>query len=121
MSIRSGRENTETVGYSRKGKINKTSRIAVLSIGYADGFLRAYGNGKAQVKIQGQYAKTIGNICMDMCFVDVSDIPTAQEGDEVIIFDSIESIEMLAENIQTIPYEILTNISDRVPRVFFEE
>lgn len=113
-------ENTETVGYSRKGKINKTSRIAVLSIGYADGFLRAFGNGKVQVKIQGKYAPTIGNICMDMCFVDVSEIPTAQEGDEVIIFDSIESIEMLAENIQTIPYEILTNISDRVPRVFFE-
>jgi len=109
----------ETIGYSRKGKILKTSRVAILAIGYADGFLRAFGNGNFSVKIQNKLAPTIGNICMDMCFVDISNIPEAKEGDEVIIFDSIEGIETLAEATNTIPYEILTNISDRVPRVFY--
>lgn len=111
----------ETVGYSRNGKIQQSSRIAVLSIGYADGFSRVFGNGKAKVKINHQWATTVGNICMDMCFVDVSHIPSAQVGDEVIIFDSIAMVENLAEIAQTIPYEILTNISDRVPRIFYEE
>ncbi|WMX16888.1 bifunctional UDP-N-acetylmuramoyl-tripeptide:D-alanyl-D-alanine ligase/alanine racemase [Aureispira sp. CCB-E] len=110
----------ETVGYSRKGTLEQVSRIAVLSIGYADGFLRAFGNGNAQVKIHGQLAPTIGNICMDMCFVDVSHISAAQEGDEVILFDNVDMIQALATTLETIPYEILTNISDRVPRIFYE-
>ena len=110
----------ETVGYSRKGTIKRPSRIAILSIGYADGFLRAFGNGKAQVKIHHQLAPTIGNICMDMCFVDISHIPEAKEGDEVIIFDRTKMIRDLAQTLETIPYEILTNISARVPRVFYE-
>lgn len=110
----------ETVGYNRKGILKQASRIAILSIGYADGFLRAFGNGKAQVKIQNQLAPTIGNICMDMCFVDISHIPEAKEGDEVIIFDQKEMIQDLAQTLGTISYEILTNISDRVPRVFYE-
>jgi alanine racemase len=113
-------DSKETVGYSRKGTLKQPSRIAVLSIGYADGFLRAFGNGKAQVKIKNQLAPTIGNICMDMCFVDISHIPEAKEGDEVIVFDQKEMIQDLAAVLGTIPYEILTNISDRVPRVFYE-
>jgi alanine racemase len=113
-------DSKETVGYSRKGKLKQPSRIAVLSIGYADGFLRAFGNGKAQVKIHHQLAPTIGNICMDMCFVDISHIPEAKEGDEVIIFDQTKMIRDLAQTLETIPYEILTNISARVPRVFYE-
>jgi alanine racemase len=113
-------DSKETVGYSRKGTLKQPSRIAVLSIGYADGFLRAFGNGKAQVKIHNQLAPTIGNICMDMCFVDISHIPEAKEGDEVILFDQTKMIQDLAETLNTIPYEILTNISDRVPRVFYE-
>lgn len=113
-------DSKETVGYSRKGTLQQPSRIAILSIGYADGFLRAFGNGKAQVKIQQQLAPTIGNICMDMCFVDISHIPEAKEGDEVIVFDKREMIQALATVLETIPYEILTNISDRVPRIFYE-
>lgn len=109
-----------TVGYSRKGTLDKASRIAILSVGYADGYLRAFGNGKAQVKIRDQWAPTLGNICMDMCFVDVSHIPDAQEGDEVLLFDGVESIKALAKAAQTIPYEILTNISARIPRIFYE-
>lgn len=110
----------ETVGYNRKGILVKSSRIAILSIGYADGFLRAFGNGNAQVKIHHQWAPTVGNICMDMCFVDISDIPEAQAGDEVIIFDQTSMIQTLAKTSNTISYEILTNISDRVPRIFYE-
>lgn len=112
---------TETVGYNRNGKLQSATRIAILSIGYADGFARILGNGNMNVKIHNQWATTIGNICMDMCFVDVSHIPTAQQGDEVIIFDSIESIEALANAQQTIAYEVLTNISERVPRIFYED
>lgn len=114
-------EQTETVGYSRKGKLSKETKIAIISIGYADGFLRAFGNGKALVKIRNKWLPTVGNICMDMCFIDVSSLSDIQEGDEVIIFDSVQSINELAQNIGTISYEILTNISDRVPRVFYEE
>lgn len=113
-------DRNETVGYSRKGTLKQASRIAVLSIGYADGFLRAFGNGNVQVKINNQLAPTIGNICMDMCFVDISHISEAKEGDEVIIFDEKEMIQNLAQTLDTIPYEILTNISERVPRVFYE-
>lgn len=110
----------ETIGYGRKGTLHQASRIAILSIGYADGFLRAFGNGNAYVKVHEQYAPTIGNVCMDMCFIDVSHIPQAQEGDEVIIFDNLASILALARTLQTIPYEVLTNISNRVPRLFYE-
>jgi alanine racemase len=113
-------DSNETVGYNRKGTLKQASRIAILSIGYADGFLRAFGNGKAKVKINHQLAPTIGNICMDMCFIDISHIPEAKEGDEVIIFDQKEMILNLAQTLGTIPYEILTNISNRVPRVFYE-
>ncbi|MCP4440830.1 MAG: bifunctional UDP-N-acetylmuramoyl-tripeptide:D-alanyl-D-alanine ligase/alanine racemase [Aureispira sp.] len=109
----------QTVGYSRKGKLTEPSKIATLAIGYADGYLRAFGNGVGHVSINGSLVPIVGNICMDMCFVDVTDID-AQEGDEVIIFGELPTIETLARAIGTIPYEILTNISQRVPRVFFE-
>ncbi|MDC0231652.1 alanine racemase, partial [Aureispira] len=111
----------ETVGYSRKGNINKNSKIAILAIGYADGFFRAFSNGNISVKIRGQLAPTIGNICMDMCFVDITHISEAKEGDEVIIFNNIADINTMAEAIDSIPYEILTNISERVPRIFYED
>ncbi len=110
----------ETVGYSRKGKINRDSKIAVLPIGYEDGYLRVFGNGKASVIINGQPCPTVGNICMDMTMVDVTDVPT-KTGDEVIIFGDNPSITDLAEVVDTIPYEILTNISSRVKRVFVSE
>ncbi|MCH2021152.1 MAG: bifunctional UDP-N-acetylmuramoyl-tripeptide:D-alanyl-D-alanine ligase/alanine racemase [Saprospiraceae bacterium] len=111
----------QTVGYNRKGNIKKHSKIAILAIGYADGFYRAFSNGKISVKIHGQIAPTIGNICMDMCFVDVSHINEVKEGDEVIIFNSVEDINNMANAIDSIPYEILTNISERVPRIFYED
>ncbi len=111
----------DTVGYGRRGKISKNTTIATIAIGYADGFDRRFGNGVAQVIIRGKLAPTIGNICMDMCMVDITQIPEAQEGDEVIVFGREQAVTMLANAIGTIPYELLTGIGERVKRVYFTE
>lgn len=110
----------DTVGYSRKGKVARDSKIAVLPIGYEDGYLRVFGNGNALIEINGHLCPTIGNICMDMTMVDVSDI-VAKEGDQAIVFGRNPSISDLAKSASTIPYEILTNVSSRVKRVFISE
>jgi alanine racemase len=109
----------QTVGYSRKGKVDKPSRIAVIAIGYADGYDRRYSNGVGEVYIRGKKAKIVGNVCMDMCMVDVTDIPEAREGDEVEVYGKNISIVECAKKIGTIPYELLTNISARVRRVYY--
>ncbi len=111
----------ETVGYSRKGKASKNMRIGTISVGYADGFLRAAGNGNFSVLVNGKLAPTVGNICMDMSMIDLTDIPDVTEGDEVIIFGKTPSAESLADCYGTIAYEVFTNISQRVKRVYFEE
>ncbi|MGZ5242978.1 MAG: bifunctional UDP-N-acetylmuramoyl-tripeptide:D-alanyl-D-alanine ligase/alanine racemase [Bacteroidia bacterium] len=111
----------ESVGYSRKGIVDRKSNIAILGIGYADGFPRALGNGVGEVLIHGKRAPLIGNICMDMCMVDVTAVPNVQEGDEVILFGKDLTIEEMADWLQTIPYEVLTNVSQRVKRVYFKE
>lgn len=108
----------ETIGYGRKGKAKKTTRIATISIGYADGLMRSAGNGNFSVLIQGKRAETIGNICMDMCMVDVTEIQEAATGDEVIIFGKNPAVEELAIAMGTIPYEIFPTISARVKRVY---
>lgn len=110
----------DTIGYSRRGIMPNGGKIATVKIGYADGYNRNFGNGVGKMKINGQLAPTIGSICMDMCMLDVTDIDV-KIGDEVIVFDSELTIVELAEQIQTIPYEILTNISQRVKRVYFYE
>ncbi len=111
----------ETVGYNRRGKIAEMSRIAVLSIGYADGLPRLAGEGRFAVRINGHLAPTIGAICMDMCMIDVTDIPQIQVGDEAVIFGPDHPVEILAEAASTIPYEILTGIGSRVHRIYLEE
>jgi alanine racemase len=111
----------ETIGYSRKGILNKASRIATLPIGYADGFLRKLGNGNAKLRVHGIEAPTVGNICMDMCMIDVTNIPLAKEGDQVVIFENAHDIRTLAKWLDTIPYEVLTGISERVKRVYFQD
>ena len=108
----------ETIGYGRKGKAKKAMRIATISIGYADGLMRSAGNGNFSVLIQGKRAHIAGNICMDMCMVDVTKIPKAATGDEVIIFGENPTVEELANVMGTIPYEIFPTISDRVKRVY---
>ena len=112
-------EKTETVGYNRRGKISRNSRIALIPVGYADGLNRKFGNGNLQVEINGHRAPIIGNICMDMCMVDITDIE-CRAGDEVVIFDTNTKLIEMANAIGTIPYEILTGISPRVARVYVE-
>jgi Alr-MurF fusion protein len=110
----------ETVGYNRNGKAEKDMTIATIPIGYADGFRRELGNGKFELIINGKSCKTIGNICMDMCMVDISQVNCA-EGDEVIVFENFSQISKMAEALNTIPYEVLTGISTRVKRVYVQE
>ncbi|SHO61732.1 bifunctional UDP-N-acetylmuramoyl-tripeptide:D-alanyl-D-alanine ligase/alanine racemase [Algoriphagus zhangzhouensis] len=111
-------EEGETVGYSRKGVMAKPGKIGTLAIGYADGYDRRFSNGKGFVLIHGQKAPVIGNVCMDMVMVDISDID-AKPGDEAIIYGPEISLKELADQIGTIPYELLTNISTRVKRVYY--
>ncbi len=111
----------ETVGYGRMGHADKETRIATICIGYADGYPRALGNGKAHVLIHGKPAKLVGVVCMDMCMVDITHIPEAQEGDEVIVFSPELPVAQLAAWSDTIPYEIMTGISQRVKRVYENE
>lgn len=110
----------ETVGYSRKGVLVRPSRIAALPIGYADGLNRKFGNGNGYCIISGKRAPYVGNICMDVCMVDVTDI-NCNEGDEVEIFGSALPVTRLAEWVDTIPYEILTSVSTRIKRVYYSD
>ena len=119
LQIREVRQ-TETVGYNRNGVLKCDSRIACLPIGYADGLDRRLGNGHGYVLIGDKKCPLIGNICMDICMVDVTDT-RAKEGDEAIVFGEKLTIEELAEQLQTIPYEILTSISPRVKRIYYKE
>jgi alanine racemase len=112
----------ETVGYGRRGEAaDFERRIATLAIGYADGYDRRFGNGVGEVLIRGQRARLLGNVCMDMCMVDVTHIPDAQAGDSAVIFGEQLPLTELAARIGTIPYELLTNVSERVKRVFVAE
>jgi len=110
----------ETVGYSRKGIIKDDRRIAVIPIGYADGFDRKLGNGVGEVLVNGKRAKVIGNVCMDLCMIDVTNLD-AKEGDTVEIFGDNITISEVAGWLKTISYEVLTSISRRVKRVYFQE
>jgi alanine racemase len=110
----------QSVGYSRKTILSRDSRIATLPIGYADGLDRHLGNGKGEVLINGHRAHMIGNICMDACMVDITDIQ-AEEGDEVLLFGEGLPLSEVAEKLETIPYEILTSVSNRVKRVYYQE
>lgn len=110
----------ETVGYSRMGKPSQSSLIGIVPVGYADGLNRKLSNGNGYMLVRGKKAPVIGNICMDMTMIDVTGIG-AEEGDEVIIFGEEIPITLVAEKSGTIPYEILTGISERVKRVYFHE
>jgi alanine racemase len=113
-------QSTETVGYSRKGKISEESEIAIVPMGYADGLDRKLGNKNGSGFIHGQRVPIIGNICMDMLMLDVTGL-NVKPGDKVEIFGPNISISEVAEKAGTIPYEILTGISQRVKRVYLQE
>ena len=111
----------ESVSYNRKGIVEKDSIIATIRIGYADGFPRRLGNGIGKVWIKGKLSPVIGTVCMDMFMLDVTNNPGVREGDDVIIFGSQLPVQTLAQWATTIPYEIMTGVSQRVKRVYFEE
>jgi alanine racemase len=115
----------ESVSYNRKGIVKKDSIIATVRIGYADGYPRRLGNGPkgsgGKMLVKGQLAPVIGTVCMDMTMIDVTNIEGVSEGDEVIVFGKDLPIGTLAASAQTIPYEIMTGISQRVKRVYYQE
>ena len=111
---------SETVGYSRKGKLTRDSVIAAIPIGYADGLNRHLGRGRCYCLVNGQKAPYVGNICMDVAMIDVTDIP-CQEGDTVEIFGDHLPVTVLSDCMDTIPYEVLTGVSNRVKRVYFQD
>ncbi len=110
----------ETIGYGRKGILDAPSIIATISLGYADGYDRRFGNGKGHVLVNGIKCPTVGNICMDMTMIDITG-SKAREGDTVVVMGDGLPAWQLADAIGTIPYELFTNIGERVKRVFYKE
>jgi alanine racemase len=110
----------ETVGYSRKGILTRDSVIAAIPIGYADGLNRHLGRGKCYCLVNGQKAPYVGNICMDVAMIDVTDIP-CKEGDSVEIFGEHLPVTVLSDALDTIPYEVMTSVSNRVKKVYFQD
>ncbi len=111
----------DTVSYGRSGKVNRDSKIATIRLGYADGYPRALGNGHGKILVNGKLVPTIGNICMDMTMIDVTGIKNIHEGDQVVVFGKGLPVQEIARAAGTIPYEILTGVSQRVKRVYFRE
>ena len=110
------------VGYGCMGQVNRPSRIAVIPVGYADGFSRRLSRGAYSVSVRGVLCPTLGNVCMDACMIDVTDVPAVEVGDQVILFGSEDlPLARVAEVCGTIPYEILTSISSRVQRRYWRE
>lgn len=110
----------DTVGYSRKGILQRDSRIAAIPIGYADGLNRHLGNGHCYCLVNGKKAPYVGNICMDVAMIDVTDIP-CQEGDMVEIFGEQLPVTVLSDALDTIPYEVLTGLSSRVKKIYYQD
>ena len=119
---------TETIGYMRNGKLKRDSRIAMVPIGYADGYDRRLGNGNSEMLVygitgnnEGKLCPTIGNVCMDVTFLDVTDCPQAQEGSQVEVFGKNLPLQRISDKLGTITYEVLSTVSSRVKRVYYKE
>lgn len=113
-------EEGESVGYSRTFVAQKQTQIAIVPVGYADGWRRSLSRGKGGMYIRGVYCPIVGNVCMDMCMLDVTDL-NCKEGDEIELIGEQQHIEVLAQQMETIPYEILTSLSKRLQRIYLEE
>jgi alanine racemase len=111
----------DSVGYGRVGKVETDKTIATVGIGYADGLNRKLSNGHGHMLVSNHLAPVIGNVCMDMTMLDITGIEQVQEGDEVVVFGHNPRVEEIAKASETIPYEILTGVSARVKRVYFQE
>jgi len=119
---------SETIGYMRNGKLKRDSRIAMVPIGYADGYDRRLGNGNCLMMVfgnkgnyKGKLCPTIGNVCMDVTFLDVTDCPEAQEGSQVEVFGKNLPLQLISDKLGTITYEVLSTVSSRVKRVYYKE
>ncbi|MDE6860189.1 MAG: bifunctional UDP-N-acetylmuramoyl-tripeptide:D-alanyl-D-alanine ligase/alanine racemase [Duncaniella sp.] len=110
-----------TIGYNRRGVLKRESVIATIPIGYADGINRHLGYGNASMVVRGAKCPTVGSICMDACMIDVTDVPDVRVGDRVEVFGENMPVDVLAETLETIPYEVLTSISQRVKRIYYRE
>ena len=110
----------DSIGYNRHGRAEHDMRIGIVPIGYADGLSRLLGNGNGKFYVKGRQVPIVGDICMDMCMLDLTEVD-AEEGDTVIVFDAEHSINDIARACQTIPYEVMTRISQRVKRVYYQE
>lgn len=119
ISIKAWKAGT-TIGYGRRGVLKRDSLIATIPIGYADGFNRHLGNGGTSVWLNGHLCPTVGNICMDVCMIDVTDAD-CRVGDRVEIFGEHIPAQTVADRLGTIPYEVLTSVAPRVKRVYFRE
>ncbi|MCH5346565.1 MAG: alanine racemase, partial [Muribaculaceae bacterium] len=119
ISIRNWPAGT-TIGYNRRGVLKRDSRIATIPVGYADGYSRHLGNGNASMLVNGHLCPTVGNICMDLCMIDVTDVD-CHEGDRVEIFGPDLPPAAIASILDTIPYEVLTSVSTRVKRVYYQQ
>ena len=108
------------MGYSRRTILDRDSIIAAIPIGYADGLNRRLGNRHGYCLVNGKKAEYVGNICMDVAMIDVTDIP-CEEGDKAEIFGTNLPVTVLSDILETIPYEVLTSVSNRVKRVYFSE
>jgi Alr-MurF fusion protein len=111
----------DNIGYGHRTLSTRNMRIATVCIGYADGYPRSLGNGKAYMLVNGQEAPTVGSICMDMCMLDITDIANVAEGDDAVVFGPGLAVTELARRAGTISYEIMTGISQRVKRVYMNE
>lgn len=109
------------IGYSRRGMLHRDSIIATVPLGYADGLDRHLGNGRFSMLVNGARCPVVGNVCMDICMIDVTDVPDVRVGDRVEIFGNGIPVEELASTLGTIPYEVLTSVSQRVKRVYYRE
>jgi alanine racemase len=111
----------ETIGYGRMGMADQPMTIATVGIGYADGLNRSLSCGEGKMLVRGKLATIVGNICMDMTMIDITEIPEAEEGDEVIVFGKELTVQQMAQSAKTIPYEIISTISRRVKRIYYQE
>ena len=110
----------DSIGYSRMSYVKRDSRIAIIPIGYADGLNRHLGNGHGYCLVNGKKAPYVGNICMDVCMIDVTGID-CKEGDKAVIFGDELPVTVLSDLLDTIPYEILTSVSNRVKRIYYQD
>ncbi|HVG14242.1 MAG TPA: alanine racemase, partial [Chitinophagaceae bacterium] len=111
----------DTVSYNRRGIVKENAVIATVRIGYADGYSRRFGNSIGKMWVNGKAAPVIGSVCMDMTMIDVTAVPDVKEGDDVIVFGKEMPAQQVAAWIDTIPYELMTSVSGRVKRIYFEE